>query len=278
MIPQWALIVPASLLAEADAGLVRAVQNERVHAQIRRHLAATLGYLRAWAGTRLASRPRPAGGLAADTASGACHQRVRDGHSHPDRHHSHSDPAYRNPINAVDYSGFVRGDVPLDTFVVWAFPYQVTFFQELVAGRTNVPGQRRLRRAVSLTEGTSGVSGDQVWFPTTGASSGGSRRSSAAVGWRWPLSCMRCSVSNCGRRTPISPPTTCCGRWPTGSRWNLASWARTLRIAVRGGTEALSDVTIDHLATLAGEPVPAGRSRRRLSPSTWSAQSVPGVD
>ncbi|MEU6789842.1 hypothetical protein ABZ912_62600 [Nonomuraea angiospora] len=244
-------------LAEAEAEVLRATTDERVHPEVRREIAATAALMHASYGDR-----RTAGELVrraaaipparpGTTAMGvekivisADTLQIRVG-----RHH------LRLPRNHVDYGPLLRGEVPEAHFLSDSLLSNSWILQEIITGRAHVPGRGRLMRGIT---GITQANGLSVEIPDTRVIEDWIQRTEQRGSFA--MSAQFHELLGLMLR-PLDP-------YPAAGHLiaaldhlqsvHFAIIDDELRGAARGSAEAFAELVIDHLATLATQPLPPG--------------------
>ncbi|MEV4109903.1 hypothetical protein [Nonomuraea sp. NPDC049695] len=260
-------------LAEADAGALRATMDERVHPQVRRETAINTALMHAGYGDRRTAEellrraaavplPPPGTTTAGTEIIGVSVDTVQ---VNVGRHQ------LRVTLNPFDYGPLLRGEVPVTRFLPDRPMSNSWILHELIRGSAPVPGRNRLRRGVTAGAEATGF---MVKIPDTAVIEKWIERTEKRGSFA--MSAQFHELLGVALR-PIDP-------YPAAGHLAAAlGYLQSvhfgivddeLRGAARGSAELFAELVIDHLATLAAQPLPPGVQPEPGSLAAYIVRSV----
>ncbi|MFI7128108.1 hypothetical protein ACIBQ1_20585 [Nonomuraea sp. NPDC050153] len=244
-------------LAAADAAVLRATTDERVHPEVRREVAATAALMHASYGDlrtaeelvrRAAAIPPAEPGA---TTMGV-ERIVADADSISSSVGRHHLRLSRNP---VDYGPLLRGEVTADRFLPEPSLSNPWILRELINGGVPVPGRRRLARGIT---GVAQADGFTVEIPDTMVIEEWIERTEKRGGFAMSAQFHELLGLMLRRLDPYPAAGHLVAALDHLQSVHFAIIDDELRGAARGAAERFAEVVIDHLATLATQPLPPG--------------------
>ncbi|SEG21623.1 hypothetical protein SAMN05444920_102227 [Nonomuraea solani] len=244
-------------LAEADAGVLRATTDERVHPEVRREIAVTAALMHASYGDlrsaeellrRAAALPPAQPG----TTTMGVETIVADADTIRSSVGRHEMRLSRNP---TDYGRLLRGEVTAAHFQPGSFLSNPWILRELINGSVPAPGQDRLARGII---GIAQPDGFRVEIPDTMVIEEWIERTEKRGGFAMSAQFHELLGLALRRLDPYPAAGHLIAALDHLQTVHFAIIDDELRGAARGAAERSAELVIDHLATLATQPVPPG--------------------
>ncbi|MEO3876187.1 hypothetical protein ABGB18_46105 [Nonomuraea sp. B12E4] len=260
-------------LAEADTAMVRAMVDDRVHNQLRRIMTASAALVRASYGDqhsaerflRLAAAIPPA--RPGRTKMGTETIEITETRLQVQvgQHHLNT------MLNVVDYGPLLRGAAPVTEYLPTGHMSNPWIIQEILNGRAPIPGLRRLARGLTSSIRPKGMWVDipdtmviEKWIEDA------EQRGSFAMAAQFH--------ELLGLELRSLDPYPAAGHLVSAlshlQSVHFGIVDEELRGTARGAADAFAELVIDHLATLATQPLPPGVQPEPASLAVFVVRSV----